>query len=63
MAVQIGLPLLSETFISLGSRKEKRSGVFSPELGIQQADEAGDEEVRKPRVAAVSHRQVFSYSC
>lgn len=49
MAVQIGLPLLSETFISLGSRKEKRSGVFSPELGIRQADEAGDQMKRETR--------------
>lgn len=41
MAVQIGLGLLPETVTSLRSRKEKRDGVFSPELWLRQADAEG----------------------
>lgn len=44
MAVQISLQLLSETFISLGSRK---NGVFSPKVGIWQADEVGGHKGEK----------------
>lgn len=44
MAVQISLQFLSETFISLGSRK---SGVFSPKVGIWQADEVGGQQGEK----------------
>lgn len=44
MVVQISLQLSSETFISLGSKK---SGVFSPKVGIWQADEVGGHEGEK----------------